>query len=113
MNRDNATRLLRMTHEVVSDMHEAADEIDRLIATCMANDALIKQQQAEIESNRKEIDGLIELLRKDRAEIERLQTVVDAAKPVAYSLKQSGFVLEEYGIELIEALASLKESEYE
>ena len=34
----------------------------------------------EIQRNRKEIDGLIELLRKDRAEIERLRAVVDEAK---------------------------------
>lgn len=34
----------------------------------------------EIERNRKEINGLIELLRKDRAEIERLRAAVKAAE---------------------------------
>lgn len=67
------------------------DEIERLQATIHRKDERIKawkkssdEYEAEIERLRKEADGLIELLRREKAEVERLQTAYRPADMLEY-----------------------------
>ena len=82
------------------DCHEAAKEIERLIATCMADDALIKQQQVEIERLEALHDDILMRAEKLSARNAKLRAVVDAA------LKQDNPC-----DELIEALAALEDDD--
>ena len=62
------------------DLHEIAELVERLRdyhnEVCYGH-PICDEAADEIERNRKEIDGLLELLRKDRTEIERLQGRID------------------------------------
>ena len=59
-------------------------------------DSEITKLRREIQHNRKEIDGLIELLRKDRAEIERLQVKVNSLFDALDIVKSGGRLAEEF-----------------